>query len=258
MKGDKKLSHITSLSTNCACLPSVKETCQSPGKVVAVALGILSIIGAAVAAGVLYGYVSVGNVAFHSLWGVPVGFSLIILSYFYKNTEEPEPAAAELPPQNGENKPAIATDSHKPSAELPPQIKENIPMVAIGSLDEPLDEKGIREALWALKDKKGITSLIIYGSGKIDYEKKPGRVCMYPQQIILRGEKMISDACHGVSNEPAWLIGCLTSPAHWPIVEMPNPEAYFIEVEFELSSVEKSGSDTNRKWRINYKILERS
>ncbi len=67
----------------------------------------------------------------------------------------------------------------------------------LGSEDNALDEHVIQEALKTVQDKKDMDALIIYGSGKVEFNTDPGFVAMNPKKLILIGARIIHTSCVG-------------------------------------------------------------
>ena len=149
---------------------------QSPYKVALIALGIILMIGGAVAAGVLFSYL--GNASLICVLAIPIGIALVIAGV---------------------------------RCNLAGRQVNNNTVVTIGSAEACLDENGIREELKKISGKQNVDVLVIYGNGKVALNEDPGFVALNPKKVILVGGRIVHESCTGyrlddrLANNKEWL-----------------------------------------------------
>jgi hypothetical protein len=165
----------------------VDDQCiKSPCKVSLIGLGIILMIGAAVAAGLLYSQLGYASLIY--LGAVPIAIALIVVGARCTKADTHQSTR-----NSGTN--GTVGKTAPTTADIKDVRLNSKNVVSIGSQESRLDENGIREELGKLSGKKNVDILLIYGDGSVRFNTDPGFVDMNPKKVILVDARIIHAPC---------------------------------------------------------------
>ena len=197
---------------------------KSPASVGLIALGVILMIGGAVAAGVLHSHL--GYISLSCLSTLPIGIALIVMGVrsgkggvIDETILSTTNKASARQSTSGTEQTGRAINETSPSTtQTEPSRLDSRHVVSIGSQEARLNEEGIQEELKKINERD-IEALIIYGDGNVELNRDPGLILrrrglspLNPKKLILVGTKIVHRQCSGgfrlddlLSGKEEWL-----------------------------------------------------